>query len=35
MLLLDTSKFRLEDDFLKVTPMTTVEALKDMKMVIN
>jgi hypothetical protein len=35
MLLLDTSKFGHEDDFLKVTRMTTVEALKDMKMVIK
>lgn len=31
----DTSKLSLQDDFLKVTPMTTIEALKDMKMVIT
>jgi hypothetical protein len=33
-MLQDTSKISLEDDFLKVTPITTIEALKDMKMVI-
>ncbi|GAU51186.1 hypothetical protein TSUD_412120 [Trifolium subterraneum] len=31
-MLQDTSKISIEDDFLNITPMTTIEALKDMKM---
>ncbi|GAU50611.1 hypothetical protein TSUD_351880 [Trifolium subterraneum] len=31
-MLQDTSKISIEDDFLNIIPMTTIEALKDMKM---
>ncbi|WJX14117.1 hypothetical protein P8452_04421 [Trifolium repens] len=34
-ILQDTSKISLEDDFLKATPITTIEALKDNKMETN